>query len=198
VDNLSPCAPAALAAEYIGESQLYIHWKPNTETDLSHYAVYRGTSPDFVPDETNLVGTATDSSFVDDDFGYGEYYYKLSAWDVHENESPFSLLTPDMIAGTPWGDRRYSNFLFQNAPNPFLSSTRIAFSTKEEGHVRLIVFDARGRMVRMLVDGIRKPSRYVEEWDGRDDSGGRLSSGTYFYLLELPGWSDSRKMTLVR
>lgn len=103
-----------------------------------------------------------------------------------------------MIAGTPWGDRRYSNFLFQNAPNPFLSSTRIAFSTKEEAHVRLIVFDARGRMVRMLVDGIRKPSRYVEEWDGRDDSGRRLSSGTYFYLLELPGWSDSRKMTLVR
>lgn len=198
VDNLSPCAPAALAAEYIGDFRLHMHWSPNTEVDLSHYAIYRGTGPEFVPDEINRVGTATDSSFVDEDFGYGEYYYKVSAIDVHGNESQFSLLSPDMITGTPGGDRPHSNLLFQNAPNPFLLSTRIAFSIKEEGHVRLLVFDAKGRLVRLLVDAIRGPNRYVEVWDGRDECNRQLPSGTYFYRLELPGWSDSRKVTLAK
>jgi hypothetical protein len=179
VDNLSPCAPEALAAEYIGGSELSLYRNPNREADLSHYAIYRGTAPDFTPDATNRIGTATDSSFVDDDFGYDEYYYKVSAIDIHENESPFALLSPDMITGTPGGKSRHGNVLLQNAPNPFVSSTRIAFSMKEEGHVSLSVFDARGRLVRVLADGVRGP-------------------GTYFYRLEVPGWSDSRKMTPAR
>jgi hypothetical protein len=199
VDNLSPCAPAALAAEIAGCCELYLHWNPNTEIDLHHYVVYKGAAPGFVPDETNRVGAATDTFFVDPCYGDEEqYYYKVSAIDVHENESLFALLTPDMIAGVPGEGPRYGNFLFQNAPNPFVSATRIAFSLKKEGQVRLKVFDATGRLVRTLVDEVRGPNRYVEQWDGRDGSGRSLSSGTYFYTLEIPGWSDSKKMTLAR
>ena len=198
VDNLSPSPPAALAAQYIGDSQLYIHWNPNTETDLSHYAVYRGSTPDFVPDETNRIGAVTDSSFTDHDFGYAEYCYKVSAWDTHENESPFALLSPDMITSAPDVGPGYADVLFQNAPNPFVSSTSIAFSIKEEGHVRLRIFDARGRLVRVIVDQVRGQNRYVERWDGRDESGRLLPAGTYFYHLEAPGWGDSKKMTLAR
>jgi hypothetical protein len=199
VDNLSPCAPAALAAEIVGCCELYLHWNPNTEIDLHHYAIYKGTTPGFVPDETNHVGAATDTFFVDPCYGDEEqYYYKVSAIDLHENESLFALLTPDMIAGVPGEGPRYGNFLFQNAPNPFLSATHIAFSLQKEGQVRLKVFDATGRLVRALVDEVRGPDRYVEQWDGRDGSGRRLASGTYFYTLETPGWSDSKKMTLAR
>jgi hypothetical protein len=198
VDNLAPAAPVALAAQYTGGSDLYLHWNPNTEADLHSYAVYRGSSPDFVPDELTRIGTTTDSSFVDTGFGYGEYYYKVSAIDVHENESPFSLLTPEMITGAPGGRTHYDNVLFQNAPNPFLSSTRIAFSLKEAGHLRLSVFDAKGRLVRVLVDEVRRSNHYVESWDGRDRSGRAVPAGMYFYSLEAPGWKSSKKMTLAR
>jgi hypothetical protein len=198
VDNLSPSPPAGLAAEYIGDSRLLIHWDPNTEADLSHYALYKGTAPDFVPDETNRVGAATSSCFIDDDFAYGGYYYKVSAWDIHENESPFSLLIPDAITGTPGVGRDYANVLFQNAPNPFRSSTLIAFSIEEAGRVCLKVFDAKGRLVRVLADEVRQANRYVEAWDARDDNGRQVPAGTYFYSLEAPGWKASKKMTLAR
>jgi len=198
IDNLSPSPPAALAAEYIGGYQLYIHWNPNTEGDLSHYAVYRGTTPDFLPDEASRMGTAADSSFVDNDLCCDEYYYKVSAWDVHENESPFALLTPDMITGAPQGGRPCDNVLFQNSPNPFMSSTRIAFSLKEGGHVRLRVFDARGRLIRVLADENREANHYIESWDGRDRNGRMVAAGTYFYDLEARGWNSSKKMTLTR
>jgi hypothetical protein len=198
VDNLSPCAPVALAAEYVGGTGVYMHWNPNTEADIHHYAIYRGTEPGFVPGETNRLGTPTDSSFVDSGFGYGEYYYKVSAIDIHDNESPFSLLTPDMITGIPGSAPKHENVLFQNAPNPFVSSTRIAFSMREAGHVRLTVFDAKGRLVRVLADEVRDQNNYVEPWDGRNCNGRPVPAGTYFYRLEVPGWKASKKMTLAR
>lgn len=35
-------------------------------------------------------------------------------------------------------------------------------------------------------------------WDGRDKSGNRVSSGTYFYRLETDGFSDSKAMLLLK
>jgi hypothetical protein len=88
--------------------------------------------------------------------------------------------------------------LFQNVPNPFVMDTQISFWMRKEAHARLQVFDAKGRLVRVLVDEVLKPMRYVEVWDGTDSDGRRLPSGTYFCRLELPGWSSVKKMTLVR
>lgn len=199
VDNLAPYMPAPVTAEYTGGTDLWIHWGPNTEADLHHYAVYRGDSPDFVPDEATRLGTVTDTSFVDGGYGYGsEHYYKISAWDVHENESPFALITPDMIAGAPGAGPPRANALFQNAPNPMAASTHIAFSLESQGHVVLAIFDFSGRLVRTLVNETRGPSRYVESWDGRDDSGRRVPSGAYFYRLSAPGWSEVKKLTVAR
>ena len=197
VDNLAPDAPVGLAAGCIPGAQIRLHWNPNTEEDLSHYAIYRGTTPDFVPSEGNRIGTATDTSHVDDD-PWGENYYKVSAWDVHENEGDHALLTPDEITGAPGTERPYGNVLSQNVPNPFASSTRIVFSMEAEGPVRLRVFDAKGRLVRVLADEVREPRRYAETWDGRDSNGRAVPAGTYFYRLDAPGWTGVKKMTLAK
>ena len=62
----------------------------------------------------------------------------------------------------------------------------------------LRVFDAKGRLVRVLVDEARMPQRYVESWDGRDRRGRLVAPGIYLYQLEAPGWSAVKKMTLLR
>jgi hypothetical protein len=111
---------------------------------------------------------------------------------------PTGLRDLNQSPGTAEIDRPYPNSLMQNLPNPFTSTTKIAFLMESEGPVRLNVFDARGRLVRKLVDERRAPSRYVEEWDGRDNSGRPAPAGIYFYRLELPGWTDVKKMALAR
>ena len=64
--------------------------------------------------------------------------------------------------------------------------------------MRLRVFDAKGRLVRVLVDEVREPNHYVDQWDGKGDNGRPVSAGTYFYTLDMPGWRTSKKMTLAR
>jgi len=88
--------------------------------------------------------------------------------------------------------------LLQNSPNPFSSETRIAFSVESAGPTSLKVFDATGRLVREISSRHLTPGRYVEHWDGRDESGRALPAGTYFCRLEGPGWADVKKMTLAR
>lgn len=90
------------------------------------------------------------------------------------------------------------DYLSQNAPNPFGTSTRISFRVETEGHVSLAIFDAKGRLVRTLVSRVLTPDVYTQEWDGVSDDGRLLPSGTYFYHLITSDSKEVRKMTLAR
>jgi PKD repeat protein len=71
--------------------------------------------------------------------------------------------------------------LGQNNPNPFNPQTTISFDLPEQGAVILRVFDVSGRMVRVLVGGeMHDQGRHDVVWNGRDDTGRRVASGTYF------------------
>lgn len=97
-----------------------------------------------------------------------------------------------------WADVNRGNDLLQNVPNPFNSDTLIAFTTKTHGEVRLQISDAKGRLVRVLLDGPAKPPVHVEEWDGRDMHGRLAPAGTYFYRVEGADWTSMKKMILTR
>jgi hypothetical protein len=88
--------------------------------------------------------------------------------------------------------------LGQNRPNPFGADTRIRFALPEPGRVSLSVYDVTGRRVRTLVDGPRPAGRHDVTWDGRTDSGERVSSGVYFYRLSSGGREAERKMIRLR
>ena len=88
--------------------------------------------------------------------------------------------------------------LSQNSPNPFRAGTSIGFSLPADQRVSLRVFNVAGRLVRTLVDGPMVSGRATVVWDGRDEQGGRLSSGVYFYRLENGERSLTRKSVMLR
>jgi hypothetical protein len=200
VDNLAPCPPAALAGEqqHIPES-LLLTWDPNTEPDLDGYAVYRGLSEDFVPGPGNLVASPCDTFTVDTGWTYDfGYFYKVSAIDVHGNESPFALLRPTSVTGDDTPSTPLADFLRQNYPNPFNPNTSIEFGVTTSGPVSLRVFDAAGHLVRVIVDESKEPGLHRVSWDGRDGSGRSVASGVYFYRIDASSFTDTRKMVLLR
>ncbi|HVO76657.1 MAG TPA: M1 family aminopeptidase [Candidatus Bathyarchaeia archaeon] len=89
-------------------------------------------------------------------------------------------------------------FLDQNFPNPFNPVTTIAFSLAGPATVSLRIYDAAGRLVRVLAAEPLSAGRHARIWDGKDASGESVSSGIYFYRLEAGSFSATRKMVLLR
>jgi len=99
--------------------------------------------------------------------------------------------------GEPVAPRLYA--LHENAPNPFNPRTLIRYDLPSPAVVSLRVIDAAGRVVRTLVESEAKgPGTDSAWWDGSDDSGRRVASGTYFCRLEAGGEILSRKMVLLK
>lgn len=88
--------------------------------------------------------------------------------------------------------------LLGNRPNPFNPQTVITFALPAATDVALRVYDLRGRLVRVLVDGPCAAGYHDVTWDGRDDTGGEVASGVYVYRLETRGACDSRRLVVVR
>lgn len=84
-------------------------------------------------------------------------------------------------------------------PNPFNPQTTIAFELPRQEAVSLCVFDVTGRLVKVLVDGdVYESGRHEAVWNGRDDGGSTLASGTYFTLLEAGAFRETKKIVLLK
>ncbi|MCX6157243.1 MAG: T9SS type A sorting domain-containing protein [Ignavibacteriae bacterium] len=83
--------------------------------------------------------------------------------------------------------------LAQNYPNPFNPITNIKFSIVNSGDVKLVVYDIQGREVQTLVNESLKPGTYEAAFDGS-----MLTSGVYFYKLMTNGFTETKRMVLIK
>lgn len=85
--------------------------------------------------------------------------------------------------------------LKQNYPNPFNPSTKIQFTINKFSDVSLKVFDMNGREVTELLHGNYSAGTYEIELDANKYF---LASGIYFYTLSTNGYSETRKLNLIK
>jgi len=108
------------------------------------------------------------------------------------------IRTDDGASAVPKPHRKTA-ILSQNHPNPFNPQTTIAFEIPGRQEVSLRVFDLSGRLVRDLIVGeLRYPGRHEVVWNGRDDAGRPVASGTYFYRLEAGDFAETKRMVLIK
>ena len=88
--------------------------------------------------------------------------------------------------------------LKQNYPNPFNPQTAIEYDLERVGKVELHIYNALGQRVRTLVDGEQRPGAYRVLWDGRDDHGQKLASGSYYYQLRIGDLTGAKRMILLK
>jgi photosystem II stability/assembly factor-like uncharacterized protein len=87
--------------------------------------------------------------------------------------------------------------LLPNVPNPFNPLTSIQFESSG-GEMNLEVYDLRGRLVRRLFEGVVSAGEQSMLFDGLDDRGRALASGTYLIRLRSDFDEDARRVTLLR
>ena len=90
-------------------------------------------------------------------------------------------------------------YLGQSWPNPALGGfSTIKYAVKEAGPVRLRVYNIAGQKVRTLVGGTRPAGYHTARWDGRDQSGAKVSAGIYLFRLTTPAYRSTEKMAIIR
>ncbi len=88
--------------------------------------------------------------------------------------------------------------LFDNFPNPFNPTTKIAYSIPSRQHVILKIFDGLGREVITLVNEQQDKGYHQIIWDGTDRTGNIVSSGIYLYQLKAGNFNDIRKLLFLK
>ena len=148
-------------------------------------------------------GNAVVSLFINAADVYpGEHYGFLNVTS-NDPDEPAIVIPCTLVVGPVGVDDSRSGLpsafeLLQNHPNPFNPSTQISFTLPSRANVELAVYDLLGRKVRVLLDGRLEAGYHSVRWDGRDQSGGQVSSGVYFYALIADDYFASQKMILMK
>mgnify|MGYP001483403363 FL=1 len=92
-----------------------------------------------------------------------------------------------------------ANFsLTQNYPNPFNPSTTIIVHMQDNTNATLDIVNLNGKSIRTLFVGNINIGISKFKWDGSDETGKPMASGTYFYRLKTKSSTDTKKMVLLR
>jgi len=137
----------------------------------------------------------TDYRFVDREAEPGQLYcYRLEAVDL-DGSSEFHAQDLYVLSF-----ERPTRFALEgNWPNPFNPSTTIRFTLPVAAPVELSVYNLQGQTVRTLLAGETLDwGRHEVVWDGANAAGVQAASGTYVYRIVAPGFSEARKMVLLK
>jgi hypothetical protein len=219
-------APAAVINDVLGGQALLVVFDLDSRTSIPYSRIVDGQEltfyqveaegdlpVEFMDVETrsrwNMLGTAVSGPLSGTKleqlpaynsmwFAWSTYWPETTVWETGDGiieAPPITAVLEPAGASLPDGFE-----LTQNYPNPFNPDTRIRFTLPVDGQLTLRIYNAAGQRVRSLADGIHRGGFYEVAWDGTDDAGRNLASGTYLYRLEMPeaGYSQSRRMTLAR
>jgi hypothetical protein len=198
-----PITLASFAAAHTGDNAgVTVQWRTLTEVDnYGFYVERRATDAvvyqqvDFVPTQGNGI-VPHDYTYTDASVNSGVWYYRLRQVDLNGDESTTDEVRVDVagVTGVTESDVPAGFGLQQNYPNPFNPETSIRFTVAAAGTASLVVYDALGREVSRLFDGVAEPGRlYSVRFDGAG-----LSSGVYFYRLSAGTQTDMKRMVLTR
>ena len=140
----------------------------------------------------SVYGTSVHVVWQDDKEGNPEIYHKYNP-----TGNPIGII--NINSEIP---QEFS--LGQNYPNPFNPTTKIKFSIpanvkSETANVELIVYDVLGHQIAELVNQKLNAGVYEVEFNARTGgNAGVLPSGVYFYTLSTTGFTETKRMVLVK
>lgn len=201
-----PAELASFAGSVVGNEGVRLDWAVASQTNNLGWEVYRSVDNQLFERVSPLIsgeGTSDEYrqySFLDEKLpGTDVVYYYLRQLDLNGTATRSSTIE---IALAPTGVVEQSlplvTALNQNYPNPFNPETTIQFDLATETAVTLRIYDIAGQVVRTLVSGSLPAGSYTELWNGRNESGSRVGSGIYFYVLEAGSYNSMKKMTLLQ
>lgn len=86
----------------------------------------------------------------------------------------------------------------QNYPNPFNPSTKIDYNVASTDKVKISIYNSNGELLRTLIDEEQNSGEKSVMWNGEDSNGNVVSSGVYFYQIQVGEFAAVKKMILMK
>jgi hypothetical protein len=209
VDTIPPIGPAHLVlTDTIPGTSATLDWSAwlCEEEQFAYYEIlfdtlYFEDTAAFVWDwteDSSLLDRLTGQTIVSLPGPAAGYCFRIRGWDEFGNAGPLSQICGYNVTAVDQNPEVPRLVLAQNTPNPFNPSTTISFQLTTSERICLAIYDLRGRQVRLLAESVCQPGWHTLHWDGKNDRGGDLPSGTYLYRLAGGDDAVSRKMLLLR
>lgn len=195
------------------ENTIQLFWSTASEINNEGFNVYRKTKEsDLIKiasykSNQELIGALNSStlnvySFVDDSaLLHDEFYtYYISDIETSGRETMHKNLVQSVKflieENSPKNKLQYN--LEQNFPNPFNPKTTINFQVAERQKITLTIYNVKGELIRNLVEEEMDKGLHSVSWNGLDNSGNIVSSGSYFYRLSAGNFTKTHKMILLK
>ena len=188
--NVNPVELSVFSSA-VHENNITLSWTTSAEINNSGFDIERKT----INGQWTKIGYVKGNGTTNETSNYnfteklttGKYYYRLKQIDYNGNFEYFEL-TEEVNIGAP-----YNYELSQNFPNPFNPYTKINYSIPDAEHIFLKVSDITGKEVSVLVNQIQSAGYYTVSFDA---SG--LPGGVYFYSLTYGGFTNTKRMVLIK
>jgi len=174
------------------ENRIKLNWRTETEVNNYGFEIQRSVKTNnwevlgFVEGHGNS-NSPKEYSFTDAEINAsGVFYYRLKQIDndgtyEFSNQLEVNLDAPENLK------------LNQNYPNPFNPSTTISFNLPESGVVTLRIYNLIGEEVKTLVEGYTEAGIHTFSFNAEG-----YPSGMYLYRLSTNGFTETKKMLLMK
>ena len=129
---------------------------------------------------------------------YNGTYNKAAAQIAPGRAIRYTTLPPATGIEGQWTRPEANRLELRAAPNPMAGQGLIHLALPQPGHVRLVVLDVVGRLVRTITDARLDQGRHSLVWDRRDDVGRRVAAGVYLLRLATDTGTVTHKAVLLR
>lgn len=181
----------------VSSNNIHIVWE-DTRNLYPNFDIYYKRSTDYGTTWTNEV--KINSSIGSSRFPFvtfsNNYIYAIwhnnrtGNWEIYHSFNPIGNLV-GIYSNNNFTLENY--FLLQNFPNPFNPSTTIKYNILKEGFVKIYVFNNSGKEVMKLVNERKIAGNYEVKLNATN-----LSSGIYFYRIDLGSFFETKKMILIK
>ncbi|MBI5022161.1 MAG: T9SS type A sorting domain-containing protein [Ignavibacteriales bacterium] len=189
----SPSLTTPPNSSVVDTSFVTFQWTAATP-EVTHYWLEIDTTSEF--NTSNIDSTITSNEFTYNELeAYKTYYWRVKAknqrcWSQFSDVNSFNVA---YLGIEDKFDIPKEFMLAQNHPNPFNPNTKIQFDLPFETYIKLKVFNILGEEVATLIEGKQNAGYKNVEFNAA-----RLTSGVYFYRLETPYFSQTKKLILLK
>ncbi len=152
-----------------------------------------------ITQQEELGWAAYDAKFFSTtNYGWNHYYEYMNLYNYNFYGDPsVTILGP--AAGVVAARGQQPEIVVTGiTPNPFVATTTIRLWTSLLTHVRIRIYDVKGRLVTTLLDGRCEPGNHLISWEVDASERTNISPGIYFIDLEAGGRRATAKIVLVR